>query len=171
MENPIKAFYRFCPNCRTPLIKKEINKKQRIVCPRCSFIFWNNPRPCVSVIIAKNKKILLLKRSSNPLKNYWCLPGGVVEYDENPEESAIREIKEETNLEIIIKRLVGVYLIDNDPRGNGIDIIYEGEIKGNNISISKEHSLFDFFSIEDLPALIAYKHREAINDFRKLTND
>lgn len=169
MHNPLQKLYKYCPNCKSALIKKFINKKPRIACPNCKFIFWNNPRPCVSAIIRKSDKILLLKRAAEPLKNYWCLPGGVIEYDEKPEDSIVREVKEETNLDIKIVKLVGVYLIDNDPRGNGIDVIYEGKIANDTFEIGKEHSQFDFFSFQNLPSPIAYKHRQAIAEFQNLS--
>lgn len=169
MLNPVEELYKFCPSCKFPLAKKFINNKQRLICEKCGFILWSNPRPCVSAIIQRtDKKILLLKRANNPLKNYWCLPGGIIEYDESPEQSVIREIKEETNLDITINKLIGVYLINNDPRGNGIDVIYEGKIVNDTITLSKEHSQFDFFSINKLPTPIAYKHTEAIRDFQQL---
>src|SRR3989344_9674259 len=161
MQNPFEKFYKFCPNCKTSLIKRVINNRSRVTCPNCNFIFWNNPRPCVSAIVpSKDKKILLLKRAKNPLKDYWCLPGGVVEYDETPEQSTTREVKEETNLDVKIDYLLGVYLIDNDPRGNGLDIIFVGSATGDKVKLSAEHSEYKFFSPNELPELIAYKHRE-----------
>ena len=51
-------------------------------------------------IIIKNEKILLIHRIK-PSRNYYVLPGGKIEKNENPEQALIREIKEETNLDII----------------------------------------------------------------------
>lgn len=168
MENPIEKLYKFCPNCKNSLVKKSIDKKYRLICENCGFIFWNNPRPCVSAIIAKNNQILLLKRACPPLKDYWCLPGGVIDYDEKPEISIVREIKEEINLDIKIEKLIGAYLIDNDPRGNGLDLIYSTTIYNGSFRLSIEHSAFEFFSFNNLPSPIAYKHREAIIDYQKI---
>ena len=168
MLNPFEKLYKFCPNCKTRLIKKSIFKKTRIVCPNCNFIFWNNPRPSFSaLIIDKKKNILLLKRADKPLKDYWCLPGGVMEYDESPERSIIREVKEETNLDFKIEKLTGVYLIDNDPRGNVVDVIYMSQTINSPVKLSNEHSQYKFFPPNNLPELIAYKHREAIADYLK----
>lgn len=170
MLNPLEKLYKFCPNCKTTLIKKIIDKKLRIICPNCTFIFWNNPRPCVSAIIFdEDRNILLLKKTNKPFKEFWCLPGGVVEYDETPQQSIIREVKEETNLDIKIKKLIGVYLINNDPRGNGLDLIFIGAVKKAEVILSFEHTEYNFFSPSELPELIAYKHREAISDYEKST--
>ncbi len=52
----------------------------------------------VSVIIMENNKVLLLKRKKEPYKGCWGLPGGKIEENETPEQAAIREVFEETNL-------------------------------------------------------------------------
>lgn len=168
MENPLLKQYKYCPNCNKYLAKVSIGRSERLKCANCGFIFWNNPRSVVSAIIAKGNKLLLIKRALAPLINYWCLPGGIIDYEETPEEATLREVKEETGLDITIHKLVGVYRIDNDPRGVSIDCIYYGLIPGKqSIQLSEEHSEFQFFSPLQLPAQIAYKHREAISDWYK----
>lgn len=167
MFNPVEKLYKYCPRCANKLVRKEVEKKARLYCEKCGFIFWNNPRPCASAIIEKNGGSLLIKRARTPLKGYWCLPGGVIEYDETPEQSVVREIKEEINLNIKIDRLIGVYLIDNDPRGNGIDVIYKASMKDGTFQLSQEHAEYNFFSPDRLPSPIAYKHKDAINDYFK----
>lgn len=157
-------YYKFCPACKTELQRKSIDGRRRFFCPGCDFIFWNNPKPVVSILISKKNEILMLQRANEPLKNYWCLPGGYVNYDETPEEALTREVKEELGKRISIDGLIGVYRIDNDPRGINIDIIYKGRIKGE-INLSIEHQDYRFFGPDQLPKKIAYKHRQAINDW------
>ncbi|OGG09876.1 hypothetical protein A2154_04540 [Candidatus Gottesmanbacteria bacterium RBG_16_43_7] len=158
--------YKFCPSCANPLHKKLINGKKRLTCNKCGFVFWNNPKPTTSVILNKDGKVLMLKRLYDPFKNYWVLPGGYIEYEENPEIAITREAKEETGLDITIDGVVYTYLIDTDPRGNSIDIVFRGIISAGKIKLL-EHNQFRFFSPDKLPHLIAYKHREAINIWRK----
>src|SRR4030095_12129429 len=64
------------------------------------------PGLAVIVAIIDNGKILLTKREDFEV---WCLPGGGVEEGETLAESAIREVKEETGLNVELTRLVGVY--------------------------------------------------------------
>ncbi|MBI5613456.1 NUDIX hydrolase [Candidatus Gottesmanbacteria bacterium] len=153
--------YRYCPSCQNKLEKKLLDERQRLVCSPCGFIFWNNPKPSVSAILANENKILLLKRSHAPFKNYWVLPGGYIEYDEDPKSSIIREVKEETGFDIIINTIIAAYLIDTDPKGNSIDIVYAGNITGGNLSL-REHGDGKFFAVDCLPDPIAYKHKEVI---------
>ncbi len=166
-NNPREKEYKYCPSCTTKLVRKAIDRKKLLSCPKCGFIFWNNPKPVVSVILKKDGEILLIKRAKEPLKNFWCLPGGYIDYSEKPEVALIREVKEETSLNVKIDKLVGVYQIDNDPRGINLDIIYFGLIIDGVLKLNKESSEFRYFAKDTLPKLIAYKHREVIQDWKR----
>lgn len=62
---------------------------------------------CSAVIFHKDcEKILLTRREDN---NQWCLPGGGMEPGESASETCIREVEEETGLQVVIKRLIGIY--------------------------------------------------------------
>ncbi len=161
--------YLFCPSCKTKLVRKLINNRNYLACPSCDFIFWNNPKPTTSAILEKDGKILMIKRNQELLKGFWVLPGGFMEYEETPEETTVREVKEETGLKIQTKELVGVYKIndDEDPSGATVDIIFHGEILGGTLKIEKDFSDFRFFNTNNLPDLIAYKHRKAILNFKE----
>lgn len=162
-----EKLYKFCPTCRWELKRKKIDGQNLLHCSNCGFIFWNNPKPVASVLIHQNNKVLLLRRARQPLRGYWCLPGGYINYDETPEQAACREVQEEIGLELKIEGLIGVYRIDNDPRGVNIDIIYQGAAKGG-IHLSGEHATNRFFPTGQLPQKIAYLHKETISDWSDL---
>lgn len=61
----------------------------------------------VSPVIYKNK-FLLIKRTKPPYKNLWSLPGGKIEIGEHPQDTVIREIKEETDLNVKFVAIRGV---------------------------------------------------------------
>jgi len=65
----------------------------------------------VGAIIACNGKILLVKRRGEPGKGRWSIPGGIVELGETVEEAVIREVKEETGLDVAEPELIDV--VDN----------------------------------------------------------
>lgn len=108
----------------------------------------------------------MLQRANEPLKGYWCLPGGFMEYEETPEMTIKREVKEETEADITIDGLIGNYQIDNDPRGIHIDIIFFGRSHGD-IKINEDFETFKYIKSNELPNKIAYKHRQAIHDYLK----
>ena len=58
------------------------------------------PRIGSAAVIQKQDKFLLIERNKENLRGYWVLPGGKVEYGENIKQTVIREVKEETNLNI-----------------------------------------------------------------------
>ena len=159
--------YNFCPTCKTKLQRKPLDGRKLFCCPSCNFVFWNNPKPVVSILLHKNNKILVIKRAHQPFKDYWCLPGGFINHEETPQAAIERETEEEVGIKLSnIKKLFGVYRIANDPRGVNIDIIFEQKIKSKKISLSSEHQEYKFFSVDKLPKKIAYKHRKIINDWR-----
>ena len=163
--NPREKEYRFCPTCASGLVYKSIDNRTLRACPECSFVFWNNPKPVTSIIIPQDGKVLMIQRARPPLLGYWCLPGGYISYGEEPRDAAMREAKEETNLDVEITDLVGVYTIDNCPTGHKIDIIYFGHFVGGVFTPNEEAQSCQYFSVDNLPEKIAYKHREAIADW------
>lgn len=118
----------------------------------------------VDAIIPYHRKIVLIKRKNDPFKDFYALPGGIVEYGESVENAVLREVEEETNLKCKIHSLVGVYSDPKrDPRGHFVSICFivlpvGGELKSG--SDAKEVSLF---SLEELPKL-AFDHEKMIRD-------
>jgi ADP-ribose pyrophosphatase YjhB (NUDIX family) len=162
----MKSFV-YCPYCSKKLVPKSEGGELNLFCAACNEHFWQNPKPVVSILLFVKDKVLLLQRSTEPFKDYWVLPGGFIKYEETPAQAVIRETQEETGLTPQITGLIGVYQIDNDPRGMHIDIIYAGTVTGD-VHLSLEDKAFDYFPLGKLPDQIAYKHRQAIAEwFRK----
>jgi len=194
--SPFEKEYKYCPSCRGELKRKVIDRRNLLVCPKCGFIFWNNPKPVTSVLLERDGKVLMLQRKQEPLKNYWVLPGGFINYEETPKQAAIREAKEETGLKVKIDQLLDAYRIEDDPRGIHIEIVFKGTILSDEFSpwcaaehrpfknsslrssdhnvgakgdirLNEESSRFEFFPLNKLPRLIAYQHRRVILDWQK----
>ena len=167
-----EIFYSFCPHCQTKLNFKLIDQKSVLSCPKCSFIFWNNPKPVVSAIIKKNKQILLVKRKGPVYKNYWALPGGVIDFLEEPSQAIKREVKEETGLIINRCQLLDAYLIvyplskvKKRISHTSIDLIYSVFIKQSQNKLTAPENEIEevkFFHLNKLPKNIAFKHRKMI---------
>ncbi|HDN83322.1 MAG TPA: NUDIX hydrolase [Candidatus Altiarchaeales archaeon] len=122
------------------------------------------PRVTVDAVIIKDKKIVLIRRKNEPFKDFWALPGGFVEYGETVEQAILREVKEETGLDVKIVEIIGVYSApDRDPRGHTISIAFlckpisASIISGSDASEAKE------FSLDALPKL-AFDHEKIIKD-------
>ena len=74
----------------------------------------DRPFTAVSIVVAKNEKVLLMKRAYDPKAGFYSVPGGLVELGERFEDSAIREVNEETGLKVRLERVIDV--IDNITR-------------------------------------------------------
>ncbi len=112
----------------------------------------------VKVIIERDGKYLLLRRKDDEKKEHkgnWECAGGKIEKEESFEKAAIREAKEETNLDINIKKVVKEIKKDNEI----IAVVFLAKPISCKVSISNEHSEFGWFSYKELRELepITYK--------------
>lgn len=121
-------------------------------------------RLTVDAVVVKNDKILLVKRTWDPFKDSWALPGGFVEYGEKTENACLRELEEETCVKGSICKLIGVYSDPNrDPRGHTITVAYLVNWVSGEGKSSEETKEVRWFSIKQLPK-IAFDHAEIIKD-------
>lgn len=99
--------------------------------PSCTAdaVIFSCPGPLTKEL--RGMKILLVKRSNHPSIGYWALPGGFVDMEENLEESAKRELLEETGIGNLAMEQIGAYgNYDRDPRTRVITTAYMALIQG-----------------------------------------
>ena len=113
-----------------------------------------------AVIFDHLGRVLLCHRRDMDL---WNLPGGGLEGSELPTEAALREVREETGLEVEIERLVGVY------GKNDKDLVFtfECRVVGGQLSTSDESDEYGYFAIDQIPLNTNPKHVERICDAHK----
>ncbi len=78
------------------------------------------------------------------------MPAGFVEVDEQPEDAAVRETFEETGLKVAIHKIAGIYTYQDDPRGNGVVLLYDAELTGGEIRLNPEALQVGFFGREEI---------------------
>jgi len=145
--------------------------RHTIRCPKCQteIEIYRNPIPTVDIIIEMERGgIVLIKRKNPPYG--WAIPGGFVDYGESLEEAALREAKEETNLEVENLRQFRAYSDPNrDPRHHTISTVYIAKAKGK--PEARDDALeIGIFTESTLPAEIAFDHRKILHDyFRSLS--
>jgi len=88
----------YCPYCGEGLSSKEMDGRDRKFCQGCDRFIWRNASPVSAVIVERNDEILFVKRGIEPGEGEWSLPAGFIEYEEQPEKGAVRELVEETGL-------------------------------------------------------------------------
>ncbi len=127
---------------------------------------YRNPIPTVDIIIEiESKGIVLIKRKNPP--HGWALPGGFVDYGESLEEAAVREAKEETDLDVKLTEQFHTYSDpERDPRHHSISTVYIAKTKG--IPQAKDDAIeIGFFNEFSLPDEIAFDHRSILKDYFK----
>ena len=121
-----------------------------------------------AVIVYEKNNLVLIRRKNTPFQGEYALPGGFVDIGETVENACIREAKEETNLDIEIESLIGVYSEpDRDPRGHTVSIAYLCVPKKNSDKPKAQDDAesLEVIPIEKLPDLnLAFDHMEVIKD-------
>lgn len=118
----------------------------------------NNLVPAASAVVADERgRILLMRRSDNEL---WSIPGGGMEVGERIAETAVREVKEETGVDVEIDHLVGIYsnpehvveYSDGEVRQQ-FSVCFACRTVGGELATSNESSEVGFFSPEEIEAM------------------
>ena len=138
---------------------------------------YTYPRPMLTVDIAifqqcgAQVQVLLIQRGQNPCAGSWALPGGFVNMDETLEQSAVRELEEETGL--VVPDLEQVHTYGDpgrDPRGRVISVAYTALLEGSAelpLHASSDAEAAGWFPTADLPEL-AFDHQQIIQDAYEL---
>ena len=133
------------------MLKRTLLKIWRVLPVWLQMILSRVIRPLFQVFVAavildEDRNILLVKATYQRF-HPWGLPGGSLEYGEQPEEAVIREVWEETGLHICIERL----LLINSWMPDRVGMYYLCKITGGTFYPSDEVSEFSFFSLDNLP--------------------
>lgn len=119
-------------------------------------------------VLNERDEILLQKRSDAVA---WGLPGGAIELGESAEQAVLREVKEETGLQVKVDDFLGVYTshfhtYPNGDQAQTIAIFFICSIVSGHLQIDQEETLdLQFFPIADAPELFNQQSRDAFADF------
>ena len=161
--------YRFCPRCAGPLAPRTLksNEPKRLVCEKCSFIFYQDPKVVAGTICTLDGGLVLLRRGIEPAMGKWVFPGGYVDRGESTMEAAVRETREESHLEVVTRSLLGVY---SYPKSPNVIIVYVAEVMGGTLTAGDESTEAGTFPASRIPwdELAFQSTVEALQDFGRL---
>jgi len=125
-----------------------------------------------AVVFSKDPEslyVLLIQRKNPPFQGQWALPGGFVETDEPLDKAAMRELKEETGIELNHMTQVQAFGAPNrDPRQRVVTIAYYAETKNKpDIKGASEASTAQWMNVDKLPEL-AFDHAEILKKALKM---
>ncbi len=146
--------FRFCPVCGARLTAVGGEGAPFPKCDACGFVLFRNPGPGVVVLVPDGRRIVLCRRSSSFLTGKWCLPGGYIEFDEDFLSAGIREVREETNLDVEIVSIISVASNFLAPQVHTIATILLGRALGGEPRGGEDTDAAGWFSVDEaLPEL------------------
>lgn len=141
----------YCSSCGSGAMSvtfPSLDNIARQVCQNCQTIFYSNPKIITGAVVTHQNHFLLCKRDIEPQKGYWTYPAGFLENNETVEEGAKRETFEESEAEIDIKRLIGVYTLTSV---NQIHLVYHGIMTSEHFATTPESSEAKLVSQKKIP--------------------
>lgn len=121
---------------------------ERVVCPDCGFIAYENPKIVVGSVVVAGDRFLLCRRAIEPRRGYWTLPAGYLEVNESTMAGAAREAFEEARARIAIDGLLAVYDI---PRISQVQVIYRARLAEPEFEPGPESLEVRLFAWTDIP--------------------
>ncbi len=140
---------RYCPSCGTLVVK------------------YSNPYPTADVVIYNEQRgIVLVRRRHEPLG--MALPGGFIEEGESAEHAAVREMKEETALDVQLLGLLGVYSHPlRDARCHTLTTVFVGRaIHPEHLHAGDDAAAAAFYPLDALPRPLCFDHERIIQHFQ-----
>lgn len=167
----------FCVRCGTECVEHFEGEIIRQRCPKCGYIHYKNPYPCIAAIVVNSEgKILLGKRSAESIYPFnWCLPCGYIEYDETYVEATVREVKEEMGLLAVPDGIINVVSNHFDNGVHSLVVVmlahYDGDedpVPGDDII---EAGWFDPEDLTQLPTLAFSADKFIITKYHQMMKE
>jgi 8-oxo-dGTP diphosphatase len=120
----------------------------------------------VKGLVINNGKVLIVKRSIEDEVGggTWEFPGGKIDFGENLESALVREIKEETNLEVIVEKILYAASFNTDPSRQVVLLTYLCRSESRNVLLSEEHSDYHWVTAIQMKAFLS---RDILADLEK----
>jgi len=151
---------------------------ERLTCPECDFIHYENPHIVAGAVVTYNAQFLLCKRAIEPRLGFWTIPAGYMELNETPEQGATREAQEEACAKIHIDSLLALYTL---PSLSQVQMIYRASLSKPEFAPGIESLEVALFDWNDIPwdnlafptvhwALKQFKQVEGLETYQPFSN-
>jgi len=141
----------YCPRCRSELTRVD----DTLACHSCGFVAYPNPAPTACAVCVDEGRLLLVRRAGDPFRGSWDLPGGFIGEEEHPLDCVVRELREETGLEVEPQEFLGVWIdrYSEDESGPGtLNLYWRARVVGGEAAAADDVSELRWFPLDELPA-------------------
>ena len=136
----------------------------RRVCTACDRVHYVDPKLAVGVAAFRDNKILLVRRSMEPGRGRWSVPGGYVDIGQDPRDEAVREVMEEAHVSVEVGGVIDVFR--NPPEeGNTIFVLYAARWISGEPQAGDDADDAQFFGLDELPPLTFASTHAAIAEW------
>lgn len=159
----MKQNLNYCQRCGHPLTDKTIEGKQRRYCPSCGFIAYLDPKLAAVILVQMEGSLVLVKRGVEPALGQWAFPSGFVDRGEAVEDAAVREVKEETGIEVRLTGFLGLYSSTGSPV---VLAAYSAEAVGGKLQAGHDAAEAALFHPDKLPSLPFPHDKQILKSWR-----
>ncbi len=140
----------FCMRCGAPATPgiPAGDTRERLVCSRCDFVHYENPKVICGLLAEWDSKVLLCRRAIEPRYGLWTLPAGFMEIGETMADGAVRECMEEAEGHSDQPRLYCLYDL---PHIGQIYALYRGALTEGRFGVGSESLECALFAEADIP--------------------
>ena len=142
--------FNYCQRCGEGLEEKRIEGRMRHHCPSCGHVVFLDPKVAAVALVVDGKGLVMVKRGVDPQIGKWAFPSGYVDRGEVVEVAAVREVKEETGLDVALERLIGVYSLEGS---TVVLVVYSAHIVGGEVAVGHDALDVKTFTLGELPPL------------------
>ena len=128
---------RFCSTCgaEVELRVPAGDDRERVVCPACGTVHYQNPKIVVGSVCLLGERLLLCRRAIPPRRGFWTIPAGYLELGESAEAGALREAWEEARARIELEGLMAVYSVE---RIGQVQLLYRARLLHEDVAAGPE---------------------------------
>ena len=143
--------FTYCPTCGGGLESRSLKPgdPDRLVCTRCAYVFYLDPKVAVGTIIDDGEgRVVLVRRAIEPGYGKWVFPGGYVDRGEHVIAAALREAREEVGLAVEIAGLIDIYSYAGR---TPVILVYAATLLGGHLQVDDEGLEARWFGRDEIP--------------------
>lgn len=151
--------------CAALLARAIIEGRERVHCASCAFVWYENPAcAAAGLVLDADRRVLLIRRAIEPFKGQWALPAGYQEIDEAPARTAVREIQEESGIDVEVIELFDLLYIPEDARRPANLAVFLCRPLGGRLQPGHDALDAAWFDLDRLPADLGFENGPRILD-------